>query len=47
MATDIMFRDRDHLGALLPDLVEHASLRLSAEDILRFLGRKLHGNFKG
>jgi hypothetical protein len=47
MATDIMFRDRPSLEALLPDLVEHASLHFSAEDILGFLGRKFHGNFQG
>jgi hypothetical protein len=47
MATDIMFRDRQSLEDILPDLVEHASLHFSAEDILGFLGRKLHGNFQG
>ena len=46
-ATDVMFRDRATLAALIPDLCEHAVLCLSAEDVLRFLGRKLHGNFKG
>jgi hypothetical protein len=47
VATDVMFRDRASLEAILPDLFEHAALHLSAEDVLRFLGRKLHGNFKG
>lgn len=47
VATDVMFRDRACLEAILPDLFEHASLHFSAEDVLRFLGRKLHGNFKG
>jgi hypothetical protein len=46
-ATDIMFRDRATLEALLPDLLDHAVLNFSAEDVLRFLGRKLHGNFQG
>jgi hypothetical protein len=46
-ATDIMFRDRATLEALLPDLLNHAVVSLSAEDVLRFLGRKLHGNFQG
>jgi len=46
-ATDVMFRDRATLAALMPDLCEHAILCFSAEDVLRFLGRKLHGNFQG
>jgi hypothetical protein len=46
-ATDVMFRDRETLAALMPDLSEHATLCFSAEDVLRFLGRKLHRNFKG
>lgn len=46
-ATDIMFRDRATLEALLPDLLHHTVLSLSAEDVLRYLGRKLHGNFQG
>lgn len=46
-ATDVMFRDRATLAALMPDLSEHATLCFSAEDVLRFLGRKLHGNFQG
>jgi len=47
VATDVMFRDRPSLGAILPDLFEHAALRFSAEDVMRFLGRKLTGNFLG
>jgi hypothetical protein len=47
VATDVMFRDRASLESILPNLFEHATLHLSAEDVLRFLGRKLHGNFKG
>jgi len=47
VATDVMFRDRASLAALMPDLFEHATLHFSAEDVMRFLGRKLHGNFKG
>jgi len=45
-ATDVMFRDRATLESIYPDLVEHA-LSFGAEDIFRFLGRKLHPNFKG
>jgi len=47
VATDVMFQNRASLEAILPDLFEHAALHFSAEDVLRFLGRKLHGNFKG
>jgi hypothetical protein len=42
VATDVMFRDRPSLAAVMPDLVHHAALRLSSEDVLGFLGRKLH-----
>jgi hypothetical protein len=46
-ATDVMFRDRRTLEAIYPSLVEHATTAFGADDILRFLGRKLHGNFRG
>lgn len=42
VATDVMFRDRPSLTAIMPDLVRHATLNLSAVDVLHFLGRKLH-----
>ncbi len=46
-ATDVMFRDRASLEALFPALVELSMTAFGAEDVLRFLGRKLHGNFQG
>lgn len=46
-ATDIMFRDTASLAAVYPALVRHAIQCFTAEDLLRFLGRKLHGNFRG
>lgn len=46
-ATDVMFADRTSLLAIFPDLIEHALLHTSSENVMRFLGRKLHGNFKG
>jgi hypothetical protein len=46
-ATDVFFRDRATLEALLPALMEISMTAFSAEDVLRFLGRKLHGNFQG
>lgn len=47
IATDLLFKDRTSLEAILPDLFEQAILRCTCQDTLRFLGRKLHGNFKG
>jgi hypothetical protein len=47
IATDIMFQERASLEAILPDLFEHAILKTACQDVLRFLGRKLHGNFQG
>ena len=47
ISTDLMFNDRASLEAILPDLFEHAILKTGCQDVLRFLGRKLHGNFKG
>lgn len=44
---DIMFKDRATLAAILPDLFEHAIIKTACENVLRFLGRKLHGNFRG
>ncbi len=47
VATDIMFKDRDSLARLMPDLLNAAMLSFSCEDVMRFLGRKLYPNFKG
>jgi hypothetical protein len=46
-ATDVVFKKVSLLASLYPRLVEHARVCLSAEDILKFLGRKLNGNFQG
>lgn len=46
-ATDILFRDHAALASLYPSLVEHATLQLGCDDVLRFLGRKLHPSFHG
>lgn len=46
-ATDVMFKSRARLEAVYPDLRRMALTCLGAEDVLRFLSRKLHGNFKG
>jgi hypothetical protein len=42
IATDVMFKTRGELLKVWPDLVRHASLNMSSEDVLGFLGRKLH-----
>ena len=46
IATDVMFRDRSSLAAVMPDLIHHASLNMSSADVMRFLGRKLHPSLK-
>jgi hypothetical protein len=46
-ATDVLFRSREVLESLYGDWVEYAGRALGAEDVLRFLGRKLSGNFCG
>lgn len=46
-ATDVMFEDAKALKPLYEKLVKHATLCFSAEDVLAFLGRKLHGNYQG
>jgi hypothetical protein len=47
IATDVMFAKQSVLDDCLPDLFEEALLAFSAEDVMRFLGRKLNGNFAG
>ncbi len=46
-STDILFHSRDDLAALYPRLLDHALLCFSAQDILGFLGRRLHPRFDG
>jgi hypothetical protein len=46
-ATDVLFKDRAALQSLYPRLLQHATLCFSAEDVLRFLGRKLTAGFAG
>jgi hypothetical protein len=41
VATDVVFSSRRALEEVLPGLIAHASSAFSAEDVLRFLGRKL------
>jgi hypothetical protein len=44
VATDVAFSSRGALEAVLPGLMAHAATAFSAEDVLRFLGRKLAPN---
>ncbi len=46
-ATDVLFQSPAALTGLYPRLVEHARTCLSAADVLKFLGRKLHPTFQG
>jgi len=46
-ATDILFREPRGLADLYPSLVQHAMAHFQSPDVLRFLGRKVHGNFTG
>jgi hypothetical protein len=47
VATDVMWRDRPTLQHVLPDLIDHAIRELSAEDVMRFLGRARPTVYKG
>lgn len=46
-ATDLLFRSPAALGRLYPKLYRHATLHFQSPDVMRFLGRKVHGNFQG
>lgn len=46
-ATDLVFRNPQSLAAVYPALVQHATTHFKSPDVLRFLGRKAHGNFTG
>lgn len=46
-ATDLMFRDEKSLALVYPKLVRQGVLTLGAADVLRFMGKRLDGRFKG
>jgi hypothetical protein len=46
-STDVLFQDHQTLADLYPRLLDHACLNFSAQDILMFLGRRLHPRFDG
>ena len=45
-ATDILFQSREALAPLYRELIKHALLCFSAQDVLGFLGKRLTGHFK-
>lgn len=47
VATDVMFKDPSFLREIYPALIRHGMTSFSCGDVLRFLGRKVHGNFAG
>jgi len=46
-ATDLLFENDAALAALYPALVRFGIDGLKSPDVMRFLGQKLHGNYKG
>jgi len=46
-STDILFTTRSKLAQLYERILDYATVNFGAQDILTFLGRKLHGNFQG
>jgi hypothetical protein len=46
-ATDLMFKNTASLAAIYPGLVRHAMTAFSSADVMRFLGRKVHGGYRG
>lgn len=46
-ATDVMFRSEEELAAIYPPLVRGAIQAYSSPDVLRFLGKRLVGQFHG
>lgn len=46
-STDVLFEDRSTLAGLYPRLLDHAVIHFSAQDVLTFLGRRLHPRYEG
>ena len=47
LSTDILFKSRQQLSQLYPELLSHGMLCFGAKEVMNFLGRKLRGNFEG
>lgn len=46
-ATDLLFESPKALASIYPALVRHAFQHSRSDDVMRFLGRKIHGRFAG
>ena len=46
-STDIIFTDRPALESLYQNMQKHAAVCIQAEDLLKLLGKKLDGRFRG
>jgi len=46
-ATDLMFRSAAELARMYPALVRGAKEQFSSPEVMRFLGKRMHGNFTG
>jgi len=46
-ATDIMFKSAESLARIYPTLVRSGISVFGSQDVMRFLGKKPHGNFQG
>ncbi|MHB8878756.1 MAG: hypothetical protein ACYC8T_34075 [Myxococcaceae bacterium] len=46
-ATDVLFKSPGALAAVYPALVQHAMQHFKSPDVMRFLGKKVSGNFLG
>jgi hypothetical protein len=46
-STDVLFRTPDDLAGLYARLLEHATVHFTPQDVMTFLGRRLHPRFGG
>lgn len=46
-AVDVLFKEAAYLQSLFPGLARHAITQMSCADVLRYLGRKADGRFRG
>lgn len=47
IATDVLFEQAETLNEVMPAIFEEVLLTFSADQVMRFLGRRLRGNFQG
>src|SRR5881296_1443644 len=46
-STDVLFKNRQGLSELYPQLISHSIQCFGAQEVMNFLGRKLYGQFQG